>query len=826
MLSKALPSVVYEQALANRNVTCVGLIFLTLRTFQPGGLNERAELLRGLTSLATFESATAGVGGMQKWFRHLERAKSMGISVPDSSLLLDSLDKALAGILQGNPSMNFRMHSVRMQLQLDTRPQLDTIEEFARTVLSELELLSVAMPDSAGGGKADPSPAPTAEGKPTATAKKPCTGQVNVGRVEGLTKKRIAPGGKGKGGAAAKAAAPQTSGLSQDAIKEAAQLLQSMRLAALKPYVRTATELLCRAHRGEPRGLIDGGELDLDSSSGCPEVSEGEALALIKEYESLVERNEHRSARLHCIMKDLETLSLGDLASLVVQRDTHADAAMQMLVTRIFPCIDRELLSQALVSLQDQDGEPFAWNRRMRRRCEQAGGILVHLFSSGCKRAYEGLADRSKLALLTVERPENLLSDSTFRYLLQQASRGRVKGIVGAMPYRTFAWTRYLKEGGEKFHRPLRVRGESLGDYGIQELNCREQAQRRMDDLLILRIVVLTVVATASSRAMHQEVPSVVLENPEDPQEDVRDGYPTESLSPPSIWAVPEWKELEKFADLQRVSFHQGALGHCKRRPTTLCINLSPDPVLLDCWTEDTGTDEGSRANVSCQQNWAGWAPGLQCTIGDMLWRAFREHAAGHDFKVRSVDAGFLEHLRNNHTPYRRDCKYCVQGGARQMQHRKVLAPQGWTLSVLSVPILSAEGSAVDEPADRDPLITVEGFAKGLEDREWFVSKGMELEEPLPEPSQRELKEAKESWNSWEKASREDWLREAKAEYLPKVEMVDILFTEAVETKKQQEVTAVVSRMYAQAISDGYDVRPKVKSMTYRKVEVLTLWRV
>ena len=32
MLSKALPSAVYEQALSNRNVTCTGLIFLTLRT--------------------------------------------------------------------------------------------------------------------------------------------------------------------------------------------------------------------------------------------------------------------------------------------------------------------------------------------------------------------------------------------------------------------------------------------------------------------------------------------------------------------------------------------------------------------------------------------------------------------------------------------------------------------------------------------------------------------------------------------------------------------------------------------------------------------------
>ena len=45
--------------------------------------------------------------------------------------------------------MNFRMHSVRMQLQLDTRPLQDTVEEYARIVLSELELLTVAVPENA-----------------------------------------------------------------------------------------------------------------------------------------------------------------------------------------------------------------------------------------------------------------------------------------------------------------------------------------------------------------------------------------------------------------------------------------------------------------------------------------------------------------------------------------------------------------------------------------------------------------------------------------------------------------------------------------------------
>ena len=60
----------------------------------------------------------------------------MGISVPDSSLLTASTSLF---------PVNFRMHSARMQLQLDTRPQQETVEEFARTALAELELLAVAV---------------------------------------------------------------------------------------------------------------------------------------------------------------------------------------------------------------------------------------------------------------------------------------------------------------------------------------------------------------------------------------------------------------------------------------------------------------------------------------------------------------------------------------------------------------------------------------------------------------------------------------------------------------------------------------------------------
>ena len=300
MLSKALPNVVYEQALSSRNVSCVGLLFLTLRIYQPGGLNERAELLRGLTTLQVFDSAALAVSGFQKWFRHMERASAMSISIPDSSLLLDSIDKSLTTILQGNPSMNFRMHSVRMQLQLDTMPTHSSVEEYARTVLAELELLAVTVPENASkrqrvasvsvdqskgkasgkqGTAAKGSETSGGEGKGSSSIKKPCTGWItdkgckfgksctfahtvdrpgkcwacggshqksectapgggkhqktagaeapSKGKPKGAGQNTGSGGSKGNPNASAKASAQPSTALSQEAIKEAAQLCKA-----------------------------------------------------------------------------------------------------------------------------------------------------------------------------------------------------------------------------------------------------------------------------------------------------------------------------------------------------------------------------------------------------------------------------------------------------------------------------------------------------------------------------------------------------------------------------------------------------------------------
>ena len=223
----------------------------------------------------------------------------------------------------------------------------------------------------------------------------------------------------------------------------------------------------------------------------------------------------------------------------------------------------------------------------MRRKCDKSEGLLIHLFRGSNKRVFEGLVERSKVAVLPVDKAEDLLSDNTFRYVLQQASKGRVKGIVASPPYRTFALCRYLTEIEGQGFRPLRVRGESISARSLSDLDCKEQAQRRMDDLLLMRMMILMIVGAVSNRALGSEVPLYAVVHPEDSQQDPVVHWEGRELSVPdtgyaTLWATPEWQAVEQFIGLQGIAFRQGARSDGPVRPTRLSTNMTPDPMLVD----------------------------------------------------------------------------------------------------------------------------------------------------------------------------------------------------------------------------------------------------
>ena len=185
-------------------------------------------------------------------------------------------------------------------------------------------------------------------------------------------------------------------------------------------------------------------------------------------------------------------------------------------------------------------------------------------------------------------------------------------------------------------------------------MDCREQAQRRMDDLLLMRTMILMVVATAANQALDMAVPSYAIENPEDPQEDSVEQWSGQKLCPPetgyaTLWATPEWKAVEQFVGLQGISFRQGLMGHGHMRPTRLCTNMTPDPLLVKGCDELQQFATAARASEECDGSvkgdlWSDWSWGLHLSVCNMFWRDFREQGLWRPHRLQALDAGFLEH--------------------------------------------------------------------------------------------------------------------------------------------------------------------------------------
>ena len=104
---------------------------------------ERQELLKSLTELQVAGSGQEAVLILQAWFRHIARARTMQVQLPDGSILLAALDNLSKGILAQHAHVAFRLNLLRHQLKLEYRAELETVEEYARSLLAEFEVLAL-----------------------------------------------------------------------------------------------------------------------------------------------------------------------------------------------------------------------------------------------------------------------------------------------------------------------------------------------------------------------------------------------------------------------------------------------------------------------------------------------------------------------------------------------------------------------------------------------------------------------------------------------------------------------------------------------------------
>eukprot|EP00439_Symbiodinium_sp_Y106_P058158 s4927_g8.t1 len=93
------------------------------------------------------------------------------------------------------------------------------------------------------------------------------------------------------------------------------------------------------------------GQLEVDATSGCPEIGQQIALQLIAEYEEHVKSKDVHEARVRCLLKDLRRESTEQLARLMLAGGVEAAAALRLLVSRMFPQVPADLLKRVPPSL-------------------------------------------------------------------------------------------------------------------------------------------------------------------------------------------------------------------------------------------------------------------------------------------------------------------------------------------------------------------------------------------------------------------------------------------------------------------------------------------
>ena len=199
MLQAALPKVVTDELLATRSLNTVSAIFVTLKLYAPGGLAERNELLDSLTNLGTAKTSQEAVAQIRRWHRSIARATSMGVVVPDPARLIKALDGLSEALLKKHVQVAFRLSQARTLLQLDHVPSMGSLQEFARIVQSEWEMVAVSGVDE-GGGKPKLAKMETEEGK-GGGGKEKKGGKAKGGKDEGVgTSEAGKKGESGKGG--------------------------------------------------------------------------------------------------------------------------------------------------------------------------------------------------------------------------------------------------------------------------------------------------------------------------------------------------------------------------------------------------------------------------------------------------------------------------------------------------------------------------------------------------------------------------------------------------------------------------------------------------
>ncbi|OLP94026.1 hypothetical protein AK812_SmicGene23984 [Symbiodinium microadriaticum] len=153
MLMSVLPAGLKADVISRGCATSsLHILFRMFIAYQPGGGAERTRILQALQDPGQAKTPQEAVTLLRSWNRWLLRCQECRLNPPDTMILSRGLTNLVGPLMATHQDINFRLQCSRSMLHIDRMPTLDETKEYAKHILSEMEIAAAAV-NSAGGPK-------------------------------------------------------------------------------------------------------------------------------------------------------------------------------------------------------------------------------------------------------------------------------------------------------------------------------------------------------------------------------------------------------------------------------------------------------------------------------------------------------------------------------------------------------------------------------------------------------------------------------------------------------------------------------------------------
>ena len=150
----ALPQQMKEEMVSYRVRRVHQQLFRLLINYQPGGSTDRALVLAQLEAKQVSADPGEVVAALRKWFRWLQRARDLQLSLPDPSVQIRSLTILVKRFAEKNPDLQFKISLAKTELRVQSRPSQETALKFFQHLLAEIEQMGPSRSTSRGNNTA------------------------------------------------------------------------------------------------------------------------------------------------------------------------------------------------------------------------------------------------------------------------------------------------------------------------------------------------------------------------------------------------------------------------------------------------------------------------------------------------------------------------------------------------------------------------------------------------------------------------------------------------------------------------------------------------